>query len=343
MFGVLLALFLPIVFVLVARATSTPAQRGRLLPALVAAYAARIVLQFFGRSLPIFSYGTGGDFAFYQRHAEAIARIWHFSGVRFMTQEQIPELGATTLPSNLFALIFYVNGEPTTLGCTAVLACMMCLTALNLYHLALELGADEARAYRVAALALFSPSLVLYTSDLYKDGLVFFLVTGALGSSFRLSRRISALHAVLGALSLLALWFVRFYLIFVAVGPLVVGLVGLRARGSVRPLVAALLLGVAAIVVVEVTHVARDVTETANRTFEGATSEDAMVSNAENGGSGVLVGGNGPGAMALKLLYTLFSPFPWQGGSIAMQVGKLEGLMWYYLMYRAARAARYIR
>jgi hypothetical protein len=41
-------------------------------------------------------------------------------------------------------------------------------------------------------------------------------------------------------------------------------------------------------------------------------------------------------------VYTLFSPFPWQGGSLGLQLAKVEVLVWYYLAYRAVLAMKFL-
>jgi len=46
------------------------------------------------------------------------------------------------------------------------------------------------------------------------------------------------------------------------------------------------------------------------------------------------------GSFLPKLAYTLFSPFPWQSGSIGLQLAKIEAFAWYFFLYRAVRAAR---
>src|SRR5262249_34618024 len=151
-----------------------------------------------------------------------------------VTADEFPDLGATTLPANLFGFITYLNGEPTRLGCTAVVAFVACLTCLNIYRLALEFDAEEDFAFKMMVALRFGPAFLMYKCAMFKDGLVAFFVIGALGSAFRLARRFSILHAVIGMICLFALWQVRFYLIFVTLGPLLVGVTGINAKSITR-------------------------------------------------------------------------------------------------------------
>jgi hypothetical protein len=176
---------------------------------------------------------------------------------------------------------------------------------------------------------------------MYKDGLVLCFTMGALGSALRLSWRLSLVHAVIGAACIWALWYVRFYLIFVTVAPLVVGIVGIGTKNVTRPVIAALLLLATLIALVSSTDILQLASERANQTFLHGTSSQVLSANA-SGGSGVTFddGGSPYGALPAKLAYTLFSPFLWASGSLGFHIGKIDALLWYFILYRAIRAAR---
>jgi hypothetical protein len=78
--------------------------------------------------------------------------------------------------------------------------------------------------------------------------------------------------------------------------------------------------------------------EIAEQQFERGSSAEVREENAL-GGSGVTFddGGRAWGALGPKLVYTVFAPFPWAGGSVAFQLGKIETMLWYYLLYCALR------
>ena len=190
-------------------------------------------------------------------------------------------------------------------------------------------------------LLLFGPAFLMYTSEMYKDGIVTFLVVAAIGNALRLSRKLSIIHAAFGIGCLFALWQVRFYLVFVTLGPLVVGLVGLNSRAKVRTTVVAAVMLAGVIALAAYTDMLDTVTSTFEDTFQYGTNQNSLVSNA-SGGSGVTFDdeGDSRGAIGPKLLYMLFAPFPWQGGSMGFQIGKLDALLWYFLAYHAFLAAR---
>jgi hypothetical protein len=82
----------------------------------------------------------------------------------------------------------------------------------------------------------------------------------------------------------------------------------------------------------------------ADETFYRGTNEVVRGQNA-GGGSGVVFddGGNPWGSLGPKLLYTILSPFPWETGSLGLQIGKLDVAIWYYVLYRAWVATRRLR
>lgn len=342
MFGVALAVLLGLVLVAILRRAGELGRGSLLPPVLLSGYVLRLVLQAFVRDLDFFSHASnGGDSVTYETYGQLIALTWRHSAIHFITQDDFPEMGPTALPPNVFALVIYLNDGLTRLGCTAVVALAAALTVLNVYKLGIQFGARERDALLVATLLYFDPAFLHYTSDTFKDGLVVCFTTGALASAVRLTFKVSALHAAIGAVCAVALWHVRFYLVFVTTAPLVVGLSGVGSRTLTRPILVALLLAAGGLALVGFTDFLQLASDRASETFELAVSRGVLESNA-SGGSGVEFddGGSPFRALLPKLAYTLFSPFLWARGSLGFQVAKLDSLVWYFLIYRAARAAR---
>jgi hypothetical protein len=341
MLGPVLAIFLLLILVGVVRAAGELRDGQWFGPIVIVGFVLRLIIQTFIRDVQLFSHELGGDSFLYEAWGQLIAVIWRHNGIHFVTSDELPELGPTTLPSNIFALVIYLNDGPTRLGCTALVALAAALTVLNVYKLALQFGALPRQAMLVGTLLYFDPALLHYSSDMYKDALVVCFVFGALASSIRLTFRFSLLHALIGIACVYALWFVRFYLVFVTVAPLLVGVLGIGSRSLVRPFVASLLMVVAALALSGYTDLLQLASERASFTFQVGTSTEVKEANLSTGGSGVAFddGGSPYGALLPKLAYTLFSPFLWASGSIGFHIGKIDALIWYYLMYKAARAA----
>jgi hypothetical protein len=189
-------------------------------------------------------------------------------------------------------------------------------------------------------LLYFSPGFLYYTTGTHKEAFVVVCTIGAVSASIRLTQRLSWPQALMGAFWLLGLWRVRYYLVFVAMLPLVVSFIISRASIAVRAL--ALFGALAALAVVSTsTSFTDDLSDRATRAYDVGTSAGSREWNAL-GGSGVQFDDNGKawGALGPKLAYTLFSPFPWTGGSVGLQLGKIDTMLWYYLVYLAIKSGR---
>jgi len=305
---------------------------------LLGSFVVRLLLHFVTRNVAFFSHDLGGDALTYEYFAQWISEQWTIHGIKFMTAADNELIGATSLPPNLFATIVHLNGgERAPVACTALVALATCITALNFFRIAMELGAERRIASGIAIALFTSPALLFYTSDMYKDGIVLMLVLGATGSAIRVSRKFSLTHLVIGVVCLVALWFVRYYLVFLSVLPVLVGYMGFGSKGYWRPVLSVLAIGAFT------AFIARGeqgdaLRVTIDGTFTTATDKNVLDANA-TGGSGVALGG-GIGSLPIRLVYTLFAPFPWTGGSMGLHLGKVDTLLLGFLLYRATLATR---
>jgi hypothetical protein len=333
---------LPILLLVCVRSFVRASEQKRMTLLLLLGYFARIGIQTFARSMRLHLFNADGlDAGTYERGGAIIQKMWDYGSIHYVTADELPMLMRTTLPQNLFATVFYMNGEPTGLGGTAVIALIACLTCLNIYMLAIELGAPSRVAFSTTAFICFLPTFMFYTSDMFKEGIVYGSVFLVLGSALRLARTFSLLQLGLGCFGLLCIWLTRFYLTFFLPLPLLLGCLGARSGSWGRSLVVALTIVLLAGSVAAYTSLADRVTRDASDTFAQGTSRDVIDSNVETGGSGVSFEGSSPFAsLPLKVVYTLFSPFPWESGSLGLHLAKVEVLAWYYMAYRAILAAR---
>jgi hypothetical protein len=340
MFGIVLACVLPLGLVAYWRSIPPAWRDRRALFLVLAGYATRLVLSSIVREFPFFSYGSGGDSNGYELVGNMIARLWSFSGVHYVTSTELPNLAESTLPFNLFAAVSYLNDGSTHIGCVAVVAAIGCATALNIYCIAHEIGCRDTVARWMLGTITFLPTFVFYTSDTHKDGLVAFFMFGVFGSAIRLARRLSFAQLAVGVASLGALWFTRYYLVFIMWVPLAVGLLGARAKSVMRVTAIGIFIAVGAIASVAYSTTLSRASETATDAFVQGTAEDSVAYSAKVAGSGTVITGSGPSAIAQKVAYSLFAPFPWQSGSIGLQMSKVEMILWYYFAYRSVKAIR---
>ena len=333
MIGPILALLLGVALYLAASKVS-PGTTKTVILLVLGGYAARLLLSLFLRDIPLFSHGVGGDYGAYELEAQTIARLWTYDHIHYVTGDELPMMGRTSFPPNLFAVVAYLNGENSQLGCTSILACLACLTCLNIFALASESGASPRTATRVLATLLFLPSFLFYPSDVYKDGIVQFCVVGIAGSALRLSRKFSLKHLAFAVVCLVALSGTRFYLVYATAIPLGLGLLGLRSRSAIRVLVSVAAVCLGALAFVQLTGASDALLEDASTAYESGTSREVRAAGVSEQGSGVEGAGFGE-----ALLYTLFAPFLWQPGSLGFQLGKIDCLIWYGMAFFAVKGA----
>ncbi|GLW96936.1 hypothetical protein Misp02_10230 [Microtetraspora sp. NBRC 16547] len=309
----------------------------RALWVLLLAFAARLLIHALVIRTGLLPYG--GDNYAYEKRALEIVAYWKREGVQFVTSDQISGLYSVAVPCNIFALVFYLCGGPATLACTSVVALIACALCIVMYRFARLIGADERAAYRLLVLTAFMPALLLHTSSTFKDGFNAFLVVACLGLAASNVQKFDIRKLLLLAPLLWALWNVRPYMVFMCGLPLLLGFVG--SKRALPMCTLALFTGFLSLFILFPDATQNVAIETIQGQLDQGQSEVVRSENAE-GGSGVVFddGGNPWSAILPKLFYTLLSPFPWTGGSMVLQLGKIETLVWYYLLFWALRGVR---
>ncbi|MBB2911635.1 hypothetical protein FHS43_002908 [Streptosporangium becharense] len=327
-----------LILILLVHASFETRLTWRVLPVLVLAFAARLVVHVLLLRGGVIDYG-GDNFAYELRALEIVA-YWRSEGFGFVTAEEIPSLYSAAGPCHVFALVVYLCGGPAPLACAAVVALLACGLCTVLYKFARLVGADERSALRLLVFTAFLPTLLVHTSDTFKDGFNAFLVLICLWLAASNAQRFDV-RKVLALVPLLwALWYVRPYMVFMCALPLLFGVIKPNRAVSLRLVVFSLVLLTAAAVQLDDTLSSGPIA-TMQEELERGQASNVRVSNAE-GESGVLFddGGNPWSRLGPKILYTLLSPFPWTPGSTTLQLGKIEVLLLYFLFYWAVVGAR---
>ncbi|WP_433435249.1 hypothetical protein [Nonomuraea sp. CA-141351] len=309
----------------------------RVLPVLLLAFAVRLIVHVLVLRAGLIEYG--GDNLGYEARAMQIVSYWRLEGFSFVTSDEIASLYSVAVPCNVFAVIIYLCGGPAPVACTAVVALLACVLCVVVYRFARLMGADDRAAFRLLLLTAFMPAFLMHTSDMYKDGFNAFLVVSCVGIAASLAKRFRMGRLLLVAPLLWCLWYVRPYMVFMCAIPLLFGVMISRSNVSIRKLFAfsALL----AVVMLFVSGVLDDTPfEQMQQQLDSGQSEDIRRANAD-GGSGVTFddGGDPWSALGPKLVYTVLSPFLWTQGSLALQLGKIDVVIWYFLLFYAARGA----
>ncbi|GGK67489.1 hypothetical protein GCM10007964_08140 [Sphaerisporangium melleum] len=315
----------------------------RVLPVLLLALAVRLVVYLvLDRGALI---GYGGDNVGYELLGIEIAERWQAEGISYVTADGVGRPYSVPLHSNLFALVVYLCGGPAPMACTAFVGFLACVLCLILYRFALLIGADERGAFRLLAVMAFMPAFLLHTADTYKDGFNALFVVAALALGVSLTRRYALWKLLLLPPLLWCVWGVRPYMVYMCLLPLALGMTGLKRLISLRAMVITIVALFVVLFDPASLQESAPMEDMWSRLAQGQSSA-ALNSNAGLSGiargSGVRFedGGNVWSHLGPKIFYTILSPFPWTGGSLALQLGKIDTLVWYMLLALAVAGAR---
>lgn len=249
--------------------------------------------------------------------------------------------------SVVIAAIYRVAGS-SPLGPAMLNVFLGTWVGLPVYHLALRLSGDHRRVARWSAvLAVFFPSLVLWSTLTIRDTAVVFVITGITLLFDRLRDRVPVgrLVALFAGLAVLAA-FREYLFVLIALGA-GVGLIVARSDRPVRSFVVGSLVMFVVVFAYHQTGVGGRVlgdvslerAETIRRGFQ------AFAGSAYGEGYDISTPSGALSFLPVGLVHFLLAPFPWAIGSLLQMATLPETLVWYalfpvtlYGIYVAVRA-----
>jgi 4-amino-4-deoxy-L-arabinose transferase-like glycosyltransferase len=207
-------------------------------------------------------------------------------------------------------------------------------TAVVVYHVA-KILFNNIRVSRVAAvLVAFFPSLILWSSQALKDGLIILALAIAMYATLRLMEKITFGYVVVLTGCLLAMLSLRFYIFYMMVaavgGSFVLGMKTMNVQNFVQRFVAVAVMGLA--------FTWFGVLRYAGTQFERYGNLQAIqISRVDqaNAGSGFgkdVDDGTTEGAITaipVGLVYLLFAPFPWNMATVRQTITLPEMVLWW--------------
>jgi 4-amino-4-deoxy-L-arabinose transferase-like glycosyltransferase len=208
-------------------------------------------------------------------------------------------------------------------------------TPAVIYYVAQNLF-NNVRVSRLAALlTCFFPSLVLWSSQALKDGIIVLALALSILATLRLVERISARYVVVLTACLLALLSLRFYIFYMmtaaVLGAFVVGMKSISAKSFVGRFLA--------IAVIGLFFTWFGVLRSASTQFERYGNLEAVqrsrldASRRAESGFGkdedVRTTEGAITAIPIGILYLIFAPFPWQLASLRQSLTLPEMIVWW--------------
>ncbi len=295
----------------------------------------------FGLILEIFDLRLffGGDAIVYDDYGYKLYQIW-FEGASLSNDINAQNL--TTTKSSGWGMYYLVAGIYSITGRNILAAQFFCAVvgagiAPMVYTCAYKIFGNRQVGKTAAFMVAVFPAIVLWSSQLMKDGLIMFLLVLSITMVLQLHEKFSYLAVALLIFSLFGILSLRFYIFYMVVvsvvGSFVIG--SSSANQSIfKRMVAILLIGVG------LTYIGG--IQTASENFEkfGSlerinASRGSLAKSAESGYGEDLDVSTTEGAISalpVGFTYLMFAPFPWQIGNLRQMIAIPEVLLWWAMM-----------
>jgi 4-amino-4-deoxy-L-arabinose transferase-like glycosyltransferase len=311
----------------------TPEQRTFLMRLFVLALVVRMILAvviYVGHMEEFF----GGDANTYDVFGQSLVEAWHGNEYHQAKYQSFIMSGATAWGMlYLVAAIYEVVGA-NMLAVQFVNAAIGAATAVVVYHAAQILFSNKRVSELAAILVAFFPSLVLWSSQALKDGLIIMALALAILATLRLMEKVTATYVVVLIGCLIALFSLRFYIFYMmcaaVAGSFFLGAKSLSAQGFLQRFVAVAVIGLA--------FTWFGVLQSASMQFERYANLKSIQHSREDqaaAGSGFMKDVDvqtTEGALTVipvGLLYLMFAPFPWQFTSLRQTITLPEMVVWW--------------
>jgi len=277
----------------------------------------------------------GGDANTYADYGHALAASWHGDKYQLARYEAFVASGASAWGMlYIVAVVYELIGE-NMLAVQLIVASVGASTATVVYSIAQVLFNNRRVSRLTTVLVAFFPSLVLWSSQALKDGLIILVLALSILATLRLMQKFSVLYVGILTMCLLSLLTLRFYIFYMmgaaVVGSFILGMKGGNMQTLARKFAAIVAIGMVFTWFGVVRYAGAQLDRYANietmkisrldqaRSAESGFGQDVDIQTTEGALWIVPIG----------LLYLLFAPFPWQLVSLRQSITLPEMLIWW--------------
>ena len=311
----------------------TPEQRSFLMRLFLIAVMVRVVLAtaiYVGHMEEFF----GGDANTYDIFGQSLVQSWHgdvYHAGKF--------LSFTQSGASAWGMLYMVAGVYEVIGrnmfaIQLINAAIGASTAIVVYHVAQALFSNVRVSKLSAILVAFFPSLILWSSQALKDGMIILALALSILATLRLMEKITVGYVIVLIGALMALFSFRFYIFYMmtaaVMGSFFLGAKAFSAQGFMQRFVAVAGIGLA--------FTWFGVLQGASVQFEKYASLQQMQISREDlasAGSGFMKDVDvqtTEGALTVipvGLLYLMFAPFPWDFATLRQTITLPEMIVWW--------------
>lgn len=207
-------------------------------------------------------------------------------------------------------------------------------TGVVVYYTAMTLFSNARVAKLAAILVTFFPSLILWSSQALKDGLIILALAVSILATLRLMEKITVQWVLVITVSLLALLSLRFYIFYMmtaaVAGSFFLGMKSLSAQSFIQRFVAVAAIGLAFTWFGVLQYAGTQFDRFANLKQIQASRQDQAEAGSGFGKDVDITTTEGAlSVVPLGIVYLLFAPFPWQFSTLRQSITLPEMIVWW--------------
>lgn len=277
----------------------------------------------------------GGDANTYDWLGRSLIESWSGNTYHEAAYENFVKSGAGAWGMiYLVAVVYEVIGR-NMLSIQFINAAVGAATAPIIYHNAQNLF-NNTRVSRLAGLmTAFFPSLILWSSQGLKDGLIVMALALGILATLKLMKRVQITWIVVLTACLLMLITFRFYIFYMmvaaVVGAFVIGARASNSQAFLQRFVAVVLIGLAMTWFGVLRSASQQLDQYANLEAVQRSRVD-MARTADSGFAkdvDVRTTGGALTVIPIGIVYLMFAPFPWQLASLRQSIALPEMVIWW--------------
>jgi hypothetical protein len=277
----------------------------------------------------------GGDANTYHIFGESLNMSWHGDDYHTSRYAAFIQSGVGAWGMLYVVAIVYEVLGSNMFAVQLINASVGASTAVVVYYVAESLFSN-ARVSKLAAILVgFFPSLILWSSQALKDGLIIMALALCILATLRLMEKITFRYLLVLGLCLAALLSLRFYIFYMmaaaVAGSFVIGMKSADTKSFLQRFVAIAAMGIAFTWFGVIRFATAQFERYGNLQMIQLSRMD-QARNADSGFAKDVDVGTTEGALTvipIGLLYLLFAPFPWQLASLRQSIALPEMLIWW--------------
>ena len=276
----------------------------------------------------------GGDANTYDIFGQSLLQGLHGDGYHMQKYQSFVASGA-----GAWGMLYLVAGVYELVGrnllaVQLVNASIGAATGVVVYYTAMSLFSNVRVAKLAGILVTFFPSLILWSSQALKDGVIILALAMSILATLRLMEKVTVGYVVVLTVSLLALLSLRFYIFYMmtaaVAGSFVMGMKTLTAQSFIQRFIAVAAIGLAFTWFGVLKYAGNQFDRFANlKQIQLSRQDQASAGSGFAKDVDIQTTEGALSVIPMGIVYLLFAPFPWQFSTLRQSITLPEMVVWW--------------